>query len=331
MLARRGDPVGLSFEGEGWLFTSAGRSAGAPGTAAEGLEFEGSASDKGRTRFSFVARSLGEYLLSFQLQNNRTGALRNEVVRVRVLVDEEFTRELEGVAAAGGPARASAPEGSVADSGAPGSFLWRGQADQPAAFPGAPVPRADRWFELGEFELALGEYLREYRPGDAYLNERIAASYAATGEYLAASKYYARNLNAQRDYLERATLGVVQCGLALQDEGLLADITASLLALEGVPIRQELLGLARFHMSRKRSGLAMKLLQEYERRYPSGQGLDEVLFRMAQLYESETPLRDLKAARDTYRRVYDGWPESPFSEPANARFRYLERHFFEVR
>ena len=43
-------------------------------------------------------------------------------------------------------------------------------------------------------------------------------------------------------------------------------------------------------------------------------------------------LRDVaRAARDTYGRVYDQWPESPFSEPARERMLYLERHFFDVR
>lgn len=323
----------LSFEGEGWLFTAVGRSAAAGGEAMDGLEFQGSSSEKGRTRFSFVARSLGEYRMSFQLQNHTAGILRNEVVRLRVLGDEEFSRELEGAASSsgvpetGGRAGAAGPAGFVADP------VYRSgrQPEQSAGAPGPPIPRADRWFELGEFELALREYLREYRPGDPYINDRIAASYAATGECLAATRYYTFNLGASGDYLERAVLGLVRCGLTLEDERLLADMTPAVLGVETLPIRQELLGLARYHMERQRPPLAMTLLQEFKRRYPHGPGLDEVTYRLAQLYESETSLRDLAAAREAYRLVYDQWPESLFSEPAHARLRYLERHFFDVR
>ncbi|MBN1835700.1 MAG: tetratricopeptide repeat protein [Spirochaetales bacterium] len=350
VLARRGDPVELQFEGEGWLFTSLGRSGGDDGSTFEGLEFEGSSSQQGRTRFSFVARGLGEYLLSFQAQNHSTGALSNEVVRLRVLDDAAFVRELRGAAGAAAPGGATGMGGSMAadsaagpedatiagglDGGAAGAAAGRGTSGavaRSAARPGPPVPQGEQWFELGEFDLALGEYLRAGRPEDPYLNDRIGACYAAMGEHPAAVRYYLRNLGAPTEYGERAAAALVRSGLALQDEGLLAESTPALLASAGIPVGEELLGLARFHMERGRAPLAMRLLQEFERRYPLGRGLDEVLYRMAQLYESESALRDLEAARDTYRRVYDDWPESPFSELAYGRLRYLQRHFFEIR
>ena len=333
VLARRGDPVELSFEGEGWLFAAAGRGSGTEvGRGPEGLEFAGSSSGQGRTRFSFTARELGEYTLSFQLQDHQAGMLRNELVRLRVLDDEAFARELTG--GAGVSTGAGEPEypwragSSASPVGPPVSAPFIGE--HPGSM-GAAVSRADRFFELGEYELALESYLREYRAGDPYLNERIAESYTAIGDYGAAATYYRSNLRGPADYRDRAILGLVRSALALEDEQLVIDTIPALLAVDRVPVQTELLGLARYLHLRARSAMAMQLLREYARRYPSGSGMDETLYRMAQLYESENALRDLAAARAAYRRVYEEWPESPFSEPAYQRLQYLDRHFFDVR
>jgi tetratricopeptide (TPR) repeat protein len=333
VLARRGDPVELSFEGEGWLFASGGRGSGADvGREAEGLEFGGSSSGQGRTRFSFTARALGEYSLIFQLQDHQAGMLRNEVVRLRVLDDEAFARELTGAAgAAGGAGDPEYPWRAGGSESAAGPIVSAASTGEHLGAVGASVPRADRLFELGEYELALDSYLREYRAGDPYLNERIAESYAAIGDYGAAATYYRVNLRGPADYRDRAIVGLVRSALALEDEKLVIDTIPALLTVESVPVQTELLGLARYLHLRARGAMAMELLGEYARRYPFGAGMDEALYRMAQLYESESVLRDLAAARSTYRRVYREWPESPFSEPAYQRLQYLERHFFDVR
>ena len=306
----------LSFPGDGWLFVSATRSGGdLPREPQDGLHFVGSLSDNGRTRFSFTARNLGEYLLSFQVQNHADGFVRNEAVRLRVLEDGEFERELASDA---GPAQDPLRQARVSPV----------VPDGPA---GRAATMADRLFEMGEFALALGEYLRDYRADNPHVNERIAESYAAGADYRSAATYYERNLGAAQEYADRAALGLVRCGLALGDDALLLDTLPVFLAVESQPIQRELLGLARFQQKRDRTGIAIRLLKEYEERYPTGTGLDEVLYRMAGLYESETQLRDLALSRALYRRIYADWPESPFAEPAHQRLQYLERHFFDVR
>ena len=50
-----------------------------------------------------------------------------------------------------------------------------------------------------------------------------------------------------------------------------------------------------------------------------------------QLYEAESPLRDIAKARDVYRNLLAAWPESGFADRARGRVRYIEEHFFTVR
>jgi outer membrane protein assembly factor BamD (BamD/ComL family) len=104
-----------------------------------------------------------------------------------------------------------------------------------------------------------------------------------------------------------------------------------LLNVEALPVREELLGMARHLQTAGRGSTALRLLEEYRRRYPLEPGMDEALYRMGELYESDSGLRDLAAARSAYRRVYEQWPESRFAERAYERLQYLERHFFDVR
>ncbi|MFO8043970.1 MAG: hypothetical protein R6U25_12265 [Alkalispirochaeta sp.] len=58
---------------------------------------------------------------------------------------------------------------------------------------------------------------------------------------------------------------------------------------------------------------------------------DELIMRLAQLYESEWSGRDLPHARELYHRVVDNYPLSRWRGPARERIEYLNRHFFHIR
>jgi outer membrane protein assembly factor BamD (BamD/ComL family) len=94
--------------------------------------------------------------------------------------------------------------------------------------------------------------------------------------------------------------------------------------------RADLLDVARFTASRSSYALSLELLTEYLRRHPSGEGLDSAYFQLAQLYELESPLRDVRLAREYYRKVYEEFPESEHAAEAHTRILYLDRHFFHV-
>jgi outer membrane protein assembly factor BamD (BamD/ComL family) len=87
----------------------------------------------------------------------------------------------------------------------------------------------------------------------------------------------------------------------------------------------------RLEREKSEIGIGLNLSEEYVRRFPAGQWLDEALFLRAQFLEDDSPFRDIEKARDAYSDLLTTHPESGFAEPARLRLRYIERHFFQVR
>ena len=299
ILARPDDRVEVQFDGTGWLFLGFG-----PQVADEDVRFLSRESNDGRTSFTFRAHELGSYDLGFQLQDVREGSTREETVTLQVLPEEEFDRRLASTR--------EDEEGSVE--------------------PAPDYERAEKLYARGELDLALVEFISNYREGDAYANDRIAAIYLAGREYEAALKYYRRNLDsgAAASYRDRAVLGAVRAGLGLRDPDLVLEFLENLLGLRSLPIAGELVEAARLQLSAGRHAGARLLLREYRTRYPRGERMDEVLFLLGRLYEQDSPLRDLEISRAYYQRVYDEYPESLLADEAYERLRYLDRHFFHV-
>ncbi len=302
VLARKGDTVVIDLEGRGWLLLPGER---------KGVSFLGSESGPQRTSFSFKALELGNYDLAFQLQDNARGAATGEVVRLRVLPEDKL-RELLG----------SAKQASAAGQAAPPAA---GEPTDPAR-----LEKAEKLYSAGFFDLALPEYLAIYREADPLLNDRLAAIYLQKGEAVAAAKFYDRNLSAPPPYGRQAVVGLVRAGLAMASPALVLQHLPALLELPPAQTRPELLAVARFAASQGSYPLALDLLTEYLRRYPRGAGLDEVYFQLARIYELESPLRDVRLAREYYRRVYEDFPESEHAAEAHSRILYLDRHFFHV-
>jgi outer membrane protein assembly factor BamD (BamD/ComL family) len=183
---------------------------------------------------------------------------------------------------------------------------------------------------LGEYTLALIEYKRNMRSGDPYLNDRLAECYERTGEYPAAVKYYRENLALDGEYGDRAAAGLVRTGVAMGDSLLLMEVMPALFRVESEPIGDELLEIARLQMEERRYTVAIQALEQYILRYPDGRNLDEVYYRLAGIYEVDSPHRDIEAARHYYSLIYELYPESRYSDPAGERIDYLDRHFFLV-
>jgi tetratricopeptide (TPR) repeat protein len=299
ILARSNDRVEVLLDGAGWLFMGFDDS-----IDGEAVSFLSRESERGQTSFIFRVHELGSYTLSFELQDSAAGSTRRETVVVDVLPEEEFDRRL------------SASRSSY-------------EPEEPAA----DYRRAEQLFSRGELELALIEFIRNYREDDGYATDRIAAIYLAGGEYEAALKYYRKNLDAgapEAEYRDRAVLGALRAGLGLKDADLVLEFLEDFLALRSLPIAGELVDAAGLQLSAGRHASARLLLREYRARYPRGERMDEVLFLLGRLYEQDSPLRDLEASRAFYQRVWDEYPESLLADEAWNRLRYLDRHFFHV-
>jgi len=311
LVARRGDPIAVDLEGGGWIYTGL-RTGGVPDTGEQqGIDFLSRRNYQNRTSFNFKAMDYGDYELTFQYQDHQQAVLRSQVVHLLVVPEQDFAAALERQQ----PALSNQPESTAV-------------GFEPV--PGPPIRSADTLFDLGEYELALIEYQRNMRSGDPYLNDRLAECYARTGEHLAAVKYYRENLGLEGEYGERAVVGLVRSSIATKDSRLLLEVLPSLFSLESAQIEGELLEVARFQTEDGRFSVAIQALDQYVGRYPDGGSLDEVYFRLARIYEVDSPYRDLESARRYYSLLYELFPESRYSDPAAKRLDYLNRHFFLV-
>jgi tetratricopeptide (TPR) repeat protein len=317
VLARKGDTVVIDLEGRGWLLLPGDR---------RGVSYTGSESGPQRTSFTFKALDFGEYDLAFQLQDNARGAARGEVVRLRVLPEDKFRDLLAAPLKAGSQPKAGSAPGQPA---AQAAGQAAGETPPESADP-VRLQKAERLFAGGFYDLALPEYLGIYREGDPLLNDRLAAIYLGKGEATAAVKFYDRNLSAAAPYAGKAVVGLVRAGLQLGSPEVVILHLPALLELPAAEVERELLAVARFAAEQGRFPLALDLLSEYLRRYPRGVGLDAAYFQLAQLYELESPLRDVRLAREYYRKVYEEFPESEHATEAHRRILYLDRYFFHV-
>jgi len=297
MWARRGDRVEISFGNRGWVFLGLRDS-----RELNGLSFLGSKGLGGKVIFHFRSEDYGVYLLEFQLQDNRTATLKNESVRLSVVTDEEFDSRLASAAI------------EMSDKGEEERFLLAGKL-----------------YGLGQYEAALKEYISGYREGIPLVNDRIASIYLQSGEYQAAAKFYEKNHSSGGELGEKAVVGLVRSYMALEDSIKLVGLLDKFLELEYLSIEEDLIHLIHYEIEHGEPALAYKLLTEYVSGFPGGVFLDEVYFLFGQLFEGESPYRDLEKSREYYLRIYEEFPLSDFSENAMERVKYLERYFFYIR
>ncbi len=297
MWARRGDQVEISFGNRGWVFLGLRGS-----RELKGLIFMGSKDLGGKVIFHFRCEDYGVYLLEFQLQDNRTATVKNESVRLSVVNLEEFDSRLASAAI------------EMSDKGEGERFLL-----------------AEKLYGLGQYEAALREYISGYREGVPLVNDRIASIYLQSGEHQAAAKFYEKNRSSEGELGEKAVIGLVKSYLALEDSIKLLGLLDKFLGLEYLSIEEDLMHLIHYEIEHGEPALTYELLTEYVSGFPGGVFLDEVYFLFGQLFEGESPYRDLERSREYYLRVYEEFPISDFSEEAGERVKYLERYFFYIR
>jgi tetratricopeptide (TPR) repeat protein len=311
LVVRKGDPIAVDLAGSGWIYMGTNSPGAADSAEPGGIDFLATRTSQNRTSFNFKAEEYGDYELTFQYQDHQRAALRSQVIHLQVVPEQDFAAALERQQ----PEVVARPDGGTA-----GIELE----------PGPPIRSADALFELGEYELALIEYTKNMRSGDPYLNDRLAECYERTGEYLAAAKYYQENLGLKGEYGDRAALGLVRSSIATKDSRLLLEVFPSLFNLETEDIGGELLDIARFQEQDRHLPIAIQALEQYVRLYPDGKNLDEVYYRLARIYEVDSPHRDLELARNYYSLLYESFPESRYIDSATERLNYLNRHFFLV-
>ena len=310
--ARQGDELQVGLEGQGFLFLGFGNQP----RQSDGMSFKGKETRDKKSYFSFKALRFGIYDLGFLQQDNATGKSISETVRVHVVPESEFTAAVDGglapssAAAAGGPGISPAALGAAA---------------------GGDYQYAEKLVSLGAREAALAEFLKGYAEGNGYLNDRIASLYVAGGDLDAAEKYYAKNLALSGGSTESGVLGMVRIALARDDARGLLSYLQPFLAIEELSIEEQLIQAARLELRTGGTGVGLEFLAQYAKRYPEGKWRDEASWLTGQLYEANSPLRDIAKARESYRELLRVFPESAFANMARERVRYINEHFFIIR
>jgi hypothetical protein len=82
-----------------------------------------------------------------------------------------------------------------------------------------------------------------------------------------------------------------------------------------------------FDAGRVEQALAvLELMKQY---YPAG--TDEAWWLLGQLYEANSPARDIRLSLEYYRRLVNEYPQSNRVDDARRRIAYLERYYFNIR
>jgi tetratricopeptide (TPR) repeat protein len=178
---------------------------------------------------------------------------------------------------------------------------------------------------------ALDEYLKLYREGDTFLNNRLADIYYTLKDYRRAIHYWKKNLGSADSYRRSAIAGLSRAYITTDNFNELVSHMRYLFNGRNVPEETDLLSLAEYFTSRNADKLSLELLNEYISSYPYGKNVDEIYYLLGVLYEKQTDFRDYKKSRDFYQKIISDFPESRYADPARERVDYLNRHFFYVR
>ena len=91
----------------------------------------------------------------------------------------------------------------------------------------------------------------------------------------------------------------------------------------------ESIRLARDELDAGRAEAALSILDTMLQNHPIE--TDETLWLLGQLYEVNSPSRDIRQSLEYYRRLIWEFPQSIYVDPARRRIAFLERFFFNIR
>jgi len=293
--ARQGDDIEISFKENGWLLLEMP-------DGESGLRFISRTAEGERTLFKFNGRKMGEYALPFQYQDHLRGIMRREIIQIKVVPEDEFD-----------------------------SLIGSRNTESESLRLARDREEAARLYELGKYQEALRTYLAAYSEGDPSLNETIATLALLQKDFRNAALYWKKNLTAPGAFRDKAVIGLVKTFTAADQKRELELILKELYTVKNFPIEDELVLLIRYFTAKNDGSLVEELLGRYLDLYPDGRYLDEIYFRLGELYEYSSAIRDFKKARGYYTFVVRDYPESGFYGAARERIDYINRHYFHVR
>jgi hypothetical protein len=159
----------------------------------------------------------------------------------------------------------------------------------------------------------------------------------ARGDTLAARAYWLRNSpresSAAPDEMQaRALSGLLRVAVLLDDyPGVLRGLeTLRRGQLPAGDVEARSLEAGAYLLRKSNGSAAIEVLEGLVAGAASARRRDEAYMLLAQAYEADGPMRDVRRAQGFYRRVYEGYPASRYAEAARDRSRYLDRHILLV-
>jgi tetratricopeptide (TPR) repeat protein len=287
--------------------------------------------------FSFRVDTPGDYELTFQRQDNASG--RFDVANVDLLAADAIHQADSRRALAAARTAASGQSEATGAPGTDGSAMPGSAtpASGTAALPNAGVsPRTDGaaadLAASGRYDEALSLYADLIDSGriDLY---RVAGDVAsAAGLYGAAADYYGkalRYLPPQERY--ETALQLMEASRVAADPRPVAASITTILEPGVLRHRDDLIELARLCRTLRDSRNEAAVLEALLNRFPPAAANDAVYYRLGQIYETEGVPRDERRAFEYYRDLTRLFPLSTYYEQAEARMRYIERHYLIIR
>jgi hypothetical protein len=287
----KGDDIEISFNKDNWIFLGFDKP-----SDPKGLEFLSRKSGNGETVFYFKAIENGIYDLSFERQNNTTSETSKEYVRIIVGAD------IGGVLSSDDKTQAALQDKT-----------------------------ADELYGEGRFKEALQKYQNGYEEGSPALDDRIAELLKKTGNSEQAIKFWQKNISDPGVFSNKAVLEIAQTYMEKKDKQSLLKFVNQLSNNSDIPSDKYVSVICHYLESKGEVDLGLKIVNDYLAHHRNGSGLDRLYYILGQLYEKDTPSRDLKKSKTYYQVVCDQFPESFLMEAALGRINYLNRYFFIIK
>ena len=113
-----------------------------------------------------------------------------------------------------------------------------------------------------------------------------------------------------------------------EDVIIIEDDEPEVLEVEEVPDYSSYVKQSKSLIDNKNYSEAYKLLNSYMEY--ANDNRDEALYLLGQILESDSPLKNIKEAINTYQTLCDNYPASPYWDNANKRIIYLKRFYIDI-
>ena len=309
--AKEDDIIRVGLAGSSWIFAGI--------EPEKGLVFSEKQQKANGIVYIFEAEKRGSYTVSFQRQNLTKGEIENSLVTVKVVTENEYEKQMALVENAG-----KENGGNLSDTSASENSDNSGRSGS--------YKRAERLYNYGKFQQSLDEYINQYQEGDSKIAERIAQLAMRLEKHDTAISYWKRAVDSKENNSVKALEGLILSAIAADNAEIFRTYLGSLIeSADKLASPAVLMAASNYLKDNGHTERAVDVLNRVLQYFPSSDRIDEVYFHLGRLYESDSPVRNIKESLKYYTKVVEEYPVSIHYKQAKKRMEYLENHFFYIR